>query len=128
MCDKFFAKHGAYFTTVARVLFGALFLCHGLMKFGMFGSGFAPMYSIYWFAGVIEIVAGGLVVVGLLTRYAAILAAADMVGAWFIAHAPQGWNPFSNGGELALLYLAAFLFIMTMGGGMWSLDKKFGFK
>ena len=125
MCEAFFMKHGVWFATIGRVLFGALFFCHGLMKFGFFGNFIAPTFGLYWFAGVIEIIVGGLVVLGLFTRYAAILGSLDMLGAWFIAHAPNGWNPFSNGGELAVLYLSAFLYIMTIGAGRFSLDHKF---
>ena len=128
MCEKFFAKHGQWFVLVSRILFGVLFFCHGLMKFGFFEGGFVPVYSIYWFAGIIELIVGAALVLGIGTRYASMLGAADMLGAWFIAHAPSGWNPFSNGGELAVLYLSAFLVFMTIGAGRISLDRKVGLK
>lgn len=128
MCEQFFAKHGQWFVLVSRVLFGALFFSHGLMKFGFVGGGVVPTFSMFWFAGVIEVIVGGLLVLGLLTRYVSIVAAIEMVAAWFIAHAPQGWNPFANGGELAVLYLSAFLVFMTIGAGKISIDHKVGLK
>lgn len=126
MCEQFFAKYGHWFLLGSRVLFGVLFFCHGLMKFGLLGGGVVPVFGLFWFAGIIEVIVGGLLVLGLLTRYASMLAAVEMVGAWFIAHAPQGWNPFANGGELAVLYFGAFLIFMTVGAGKVSLDRKVG--
>jgi hypothetical protein len=45
--------------------------------------------------------------------------------AYFIAHAPRGFFPLQsggNGGELAVLYCFAFLYLWIAGGGEWSLD------
>ncbi len=128
MCEKFFANHGYILTTLSRIIFGVLFMFHGLMKFGFLGNTPAPTFGLFWFAGAIEIVVGILVALGLLTRYAAMLGAVHMTMAWIIGHVPQGWNPFSNGGELAVLYFSAFLWIMTHGGGKLSVDAKLGLK
>ena len=42
--------------------------------------------------------------------------------AYFIAHAPRGFFPILNGGELAALYCFAFLYMAAAGPGPWSLD------
>ena len=46
-----------------------------------------------------------------------------MVVAYFMIHVPQGLIPFVNQGELALLYVAAFIVIIAFGARKWSLEK-----
>jgi putative oxidoreductase len=43
--------------------------------------------------------------------------------AYFMAHAPGGFWPLQNKGELAVLYCFVFLFFSVAGGGEWSLDR-----
>jgi putative oxidoreductase len=106
-----------------RVVVGFLFLFHGLQKiFGMFGNPVVPTLSIYWFAGVIELVGGILVMIGLLTRVAAFIASGEMAVAYFMAHQPKGTWPIENQGELVVLYCFAFLYIATRGAGICSVD------
>jgi putative oxidoreductase len=40
----------------------------------------------------------------------------------FIAHAPRGFFPLLNAGELAIVYCFVFLYLAVAGGGVWSLD------
>jgi putative oxidoreductase len=40
-----------------------------------------------------------------------------------MAHAPQGFFPIVNRGELSALYCWIFLFIAAHGPGAWSLDR-----
>ena len=109
-----------------RIVFGFLFLFHGLQKlFGMFGGlgGQAvPLGSMFGVAGIIELVCSVLIMLGLFTRIAAFIASGEMAAAYFIAHLPMGLIPIQNGGELALLYCFAFLYIAARGPGMCSLD------
>lgn len=112
-----------------RVAAGALFLQHGLQKlFGVLG-GFgapgvtAPLFSQFGVAGVLEFAGGLLLIAGLAVRPAAFLLMAEMIAAYFIAHAPQGGWPVQNGGELSLLYAAVFAFLATNSGGPLSLDR-----
>lgn len=109
-----------------RIVVGFLFLFHGAQKIlGMFGGmqgGTAPMMSMPWFAGVIELVGGILVMVGLFTRVAAFICSGEMAAAYFMVHQPQGALPIQNQGELAALYCFAFLYICTRGGGAYSAD------
>lgn len=127
MLNKQLDKISPYCHFIFRVLIGLLFSMAGSTKvFGWFGGTPMPIPfgSLFWFAGAIEVVVGTLLVVGLLTRYASFVAAIEMVFAWFIGHAPQGWNPITNNGLPALLFLAAFLALVAHGAGKWGLDAK----
>ncbi|MBI2220733.1 MAG: DoxX family protein [Acidobacteria bacterium] len=109
-----------------RIVTGLLFLFHGLQKlFGLYGGQVVPMGSLFWVAGVIELAGGLLVMVGLFTTAAALVASGEMAAAYFMAHAPKGVWPIVNQGELAVLYCFAFLFIATRGAGMLSADRVF---
>jgi putative oxidoreductase len=69
--------------SILRIMFGLLFLQHGLVKWFGFPAAnpnFAniQLFSMYGVAGVIEIVGGALIAVGLFTRYAAFIASGEM--------------------------------------------------
>ena len=116
-----------YFYFVFRVLVGLLYLQHGLQKlFGMFGGlggNSAELFSMMGLAGLIELLGGLAIAFGLFARLAAFIAGIEMLIAYFMSHAPNGLIPFVNKGELALLYVAAFLVIMAFGERKWSLEK-----
>jgi len=75
-----------------------------------------------WFAGVLELVGGALIVLGLFTRPVAFLLSGEMAFAYFMAHAPHGFFPIMNHGEVAVLYCFIFLFIAAHGGGPYGID------
>jgi putative oxidoreductase len=109
-----------------RIVVGFLFLFHGAQKvlgmFGGMGGATAPIMSMPWIAGVIELVGGILVMIGLFTRIAAFICSGEMAAAYFMVHQPQGAWPIQNQGELAAVYCFAFLYIAARGAGMWSAD------
>jgi putative oxidoreductase len=112
-----------------RAVVGLLFALHGASTvFGVFGgnrgSGHAaPMGSWPgWYAGVIELVCGLLVLIGLLTAPAAILASGTMAYAYFTVHQPQALLPLQNGGDAPALFCWTFLAIAVVGAGPWSVD------
>ena len=106
-----------------RIVAGFLFMCHGLQKvFGVLGGQQQPIASLAGGAGVIEFVAGALIMIGFLTHWAAFLASGTMAVAYFMAHQPQGALPIQNQGELAALYAFVFLYIAARGSGPWSVD------
>ena len=111
-----------------RIVSGFLFFQHGYPKlFGTLpGSAEAEtsreLFSIFWWSGFLEVVGGFLIMIGLLTRPAAFIVAGEMAVAYFWRHAPRGFWPGSNGGELAALYCFVFLFLMAAGSGIYSLD------
>jgi putative oxidoreductase len=73
-------------------------------------------------AGAIEFFGGLLILVGLFTRPAAFLMSGLMAAAYFMAHAPSGFLPLVNQGELAAIYSFLYLYFAFAGGGAWSLD------
>ena len=115
--------------SLLRVMTGALFMQHGLQKlFGLLlapdrpWSGAPPMFSQFWFAGVLETFGGLLIVLGLFTRPVAFILAGEMAVAYFQAHAPRGFWPLRNGGEPTVLYSFVFLYLFATGAGPFSLD------
>ncbi len=109
-----------------RIIFGLLFLCHGLQKvFGLFGGvngAAAPLLSLLGIAGLIEVVTGALIAVGFAAGTAAFIASGQMAVAYFAGHFPAGSWPIQNDGELAVLYCFVFLYMATRGSGIWGLD------
>jgi putative oxidoreductase len=73
--------------------------------------------------GLLELVGGLLLALGLFTRSVAFVLAGNMAVAYFMAHAPRGFFPLLNGGELAIVYCFVFLYLWVAGGGEWSLDR-----
>ena len=109
---------------VTRILAGTLFACHGAQFFGAFGgmpSG-VPV-ALKWTAGPIELLGGILIAAGLFSRSAAFISSGLMAVAYFTAHAPNGFWPTLNGGELSILYCWIFLYIAAQGPGTWALDN-----
>ena len=80
------------------------------------------MFTLYWFAGAIELVGGALVALGLFTRLAALIMSGEMAFAYFLSHAPRGFFPILNRGDGAILFCFVFLYIVFAGAGAWSLD------
>ncbi len=107
-----------------RIVAALLFLEHGTSRlFGWPSPLPSPaLFSMYWFAGAIELAAGGLLTVGLFTRCAAFIASGEMAFAYFISHAPNSFFPILNRGDASILYCFLFLYIAFAGGGPWSLD------
>jgi putative oxidoreductase len=122
------ARRAPYALAALRIVSGLIFLEHGMQKFFGFppgehaGSGWA-LNSPGAFAGVIELVAGLLMVIGLFTRPAAFVASGTMAVAYWMAHAPQNFFPVNNGGDAAILYCFVFLYLVFAGPGAWSLDE-----
>jgi putative oxidoreductase len=113
-----------------RAVVGFLFTLHGASTvFGVFGgnrgSGQAAHLGSWpgWYAGVIELLCGLLVMIGLLTVPAAILASGSMAYAYFTVHQPHGLLPLENGGDAPALFCWAFLAIAVVGAGPWSVDE-----
>ena len=113
-----------------RVVAGAMLMQHGGQKlFGFPPSAGRPftgppeLLSKVWIAGVLETFGGLLLVLGLLTRVVGFLLAGELAVAYFTVHAPRGFFPIINSGELAALYSFVFLYFSATGGGRYSLDR-----
>lgn len=113
--------------SVLRIVAGFLFMAHGTQKLFSFpaasSSGEPPLLSLIGIAGLLETFGGALLLVGLCTRPVAFILSGMMAVAYFKAHAPQGFWPIINRGELAALYSFLFLYLAAAGGGSWSLDR-----
>ena len=114
--------------SILRLVTGLLYLQSGLNKFFNFPPGAQPRaFDLFTLvpglAGILETFGGILLIFGLFTRPVAFILCGEMAFAYFMAHAPRGLYPYSNGGSLAVLYCFVFLYLFVAGGGEWSLDR-----
>ncbi|MGV9563032.1 DoxX family protein [Streptomyces sp. NPDC003480] len=120
-----------YAIGIFRIVIGLLFACHGAASvFGILGGamgtngGTVPIGTWpFWYAAVIQLVAGVLVLLGLGTRGAALVASGSMAYAYFDVHQPAALWPIQNGGEPSALYCWAFLLLVFTGSGAFGLDR-----
>jgi putative oxidoreductase len=119
-------KYQPQLRAILRIVVALLFMEHGLAKLFHFPVAQPgapdPLPTILLAAAIIEVVAGGLIVLGLFTRLAAFIAAGEMAVAYFMFHAPNGFWPIVNMGEGAILYCFVFLYLAAAGPGAWSVD------
>ena len=122
------SRYAPHLLALLRIFAGLLFLSHGLVKLFGFPAGAqpgqVPLSGLMGLGGVIELVTGLLLVLGLFTRPAAFVAAGQMAVAYWMFHAPSGFLPILNGGELAILYCFLFLYIAAAGPGAFALDRE----
>lgn len=118
-----------YVLGLFRMVVGLLFACHGAASlFGVLG-GAAVGGTIDagtwpgWYAAVIQLVGGGLVLLGLGTRAAAVVSSGSMAYAYFKVHQPGALWPMENGGEASVMFCWAFLLLAFTGSGAFGLDR-----
>ncbi|MFE0642268.1 DoxX family protein [Streptomyces sp. NPDC058877] len=111
-----------------RIVTGLLFACHGAASlFGLFDGDVKTAGSWPgWYAAVIQLCTGVLVMTGLGTRSAALLASGSMAYAYFTVHQPESLFPLQNGGESAAMFCWAFVLLVFTGPGALALDGLFG--
>jgi putative oxidoreductase len=115
-----------------RIVSGFLFLWHGTQKLIGFPAAKAlpEMWSQKWFGGIIELVAGALIMIGLFTWPAAFLASGTMAVAYIQFHWKGAFGadflPIVNRGETAVLFCFVFLLIWARGAGPISIDRQLG--
>jgi putative oxidoreductase len=121
-----------YLLSVLRIVATFLFMQFGSAKLFAFpgavmpDGGTAPIWSLAWIAGALEVFGGLFLLIGLFTRPVAFLLSGEMAVAYFIGHAPQGFWPVLNQGHPAVLFCFLFLYFSAAGGGPWGLDAKLG--
>jgi len=112
--------------SVLRIMTGLLFLQYGMAKLLKFPAVPAfkdvTLFSLYGLAGTLELVGGALMILGLFTRPVAFILAGEMAFAYFLGHAPRGFLPILNGGNLAILLCFVFCYLSFAGAGPWSVD------
>jgi putative oxidoreductase len=117
-----------------RVVFGFLFAAFGTSKLFDWPIAFDIPTGSWpvWYAGLIELVTGLLIMVGLFTRIAAFIASGHMAVAYFWQHQPNGLWPIvgpemgGNGGLSAILFCFAFFLLVFTGPGAYALDTMRG--
>ncbi|MFC1410922.1 DoxX family protein [Streptacidiphilus sp. N1-12] len=124
--DKFWP----HVLSLFRIIVGALFLAHGTASiFGVLGGNMGSGASLHlgtwpgWWAALIQLVGGALVILGLGTRPAALLCSGSMAYAYFSIHQDKALLPIQNGGEPAVMFCWTFLLIAIAGPGTWALDS-----
>jgi putative oxidoreductase len=123
------SKYSEEAYALLRFVAGFLFLFHGAQKIlGLLTepSMMPPPGSELWIGGIIELVGGIFIMIGLFTRYAALITCGEMAIAYFQFHWKFAFDnnffPIVNHGEMAVLYCFVFLYIMIKGGGRFSVD------
>ena len=111
-----------------RIVSGFMFSFHGAQKIlGWYADSRVAFGSQMWVGGWIELAGGALIMLGLVSRWAAFIASGEMAVAYIQFH----WKgqlgdhllPGINHGEMALLYSFIFLLIATRGPGKWALGR-----
>lgn len=118
------ARYEPYVLSILRIAVALVFLQHGLSRLFAFPSPLPTpgLFSLHWFAGIIELAGGALLLLGLFSRIVAFIASGEMAFAYFLSHAPRGFFPINNHGDLAIVFCFAFLYLAFAGPGPWSLD------
>jgi putative oxidoreductase len=124
--DQMFSKYQPVMLSVLRFIAGLVLFQYGVAKLLKFppDSPFAKveLMSLYGAAGSLELILGGLLLIGLFTRPVAFILSGEMAFAYFIAHFPHGFIPLLNNGTLPVLFCFVFLYLSAAGPGPWSLD------
>ncbi|WP_033821059.1 DoxX family protein [Kitasatospora sp. MBT63] len=116
-----------------RIVTGLLFACHGAASlFGVLGGAGGDGSTVagwVWpgfYAAVIQLVGGVLVLLGVGTRVAALVCSGSMAYAYFSVHQEHGLWPIQNHGEAAALYAWVFLLLVFTGPGSLALGTVLG--
>ena len=113
--------------SILRIVMAVLFIQHGTQKLFGFPPSDHPapvLFSLLGLQGLLELLGGGLILIGQATRPVAFLLSGDMAVAYVIGHAPKSVYPVLNGGDAAVLYCFIFLYLAVAGGGSWRLDAR----
>ena len=114
--------------SIFRIMTGLLLFQYGVAKILKFPvlPYFATLTPLITAAGIIELVGGALLIAGLFTRPVAFVLSGQMAFAYFIGHmfkaATPAYIPLLNGGNAAILFCFACLYLACAGGGPWSVD------
>lgn len=140
LIKKVLGTNEGYGDLAVRIPFGIIFMAHGAQKlFAWFGGyglqgtgqwmasiGLEPGYLMALLAGSAEFFGGLFILLGLLTRPAALVLALTMVVAIVTVHLPNGLFMSNNGYEFGLALLAGSVYLLISGAGSLSADKALG--
>lgn len=145
---KLFQSSAPAAVILIRLVVGGVFLSEGIQKFlfpadlaaGRFAKIGIPAPGVMGpFVGIVEIVCGGLIIIGLLTRFASVALIIDMVvaicttkipillghGYWRFALAKlpsYGFWPMAHEARVDFAMLLSAIFLLIVGAGAWSVD------
>lgn len=137
LLNKVFSTNDEYAALAIRVPLGIIFMAHGAQKlFGWFGGygleatgqwmasiGLEPGYILALLAGAGEFFGGLFILLGLLTRPAALVLAFTMIVAILSVHIQNGLFMSNNGYEFGLALLSGSIALIFSGAGNVSLDR-----
>ena len=126
--NKTLTRYEPIVLSIFRIMVGLLLFQYGVAKILKFPvlPYFANIPPLIVAAGWIELVLGALLILGLFTRPVAFVLSGQMAFAYFMGHmfkaATPVFIPLLNGGNAAILFCFACLYLACAGGGPWSLD------
>jgi putative oxidoreductase len=124
--DQMLSRYQPVALSLFRFIIGLLLFQYGVAKLFKFPAvdmfAKVELMSLYGAAGSLELVLGGLLLVGLFTRPVAFILSGEMAFAYFISHAPRSFFPVVNNGSLAIALCFGCLYLSTSGAGPISLD------
>ena len=126
--NRTLARYEPMVLGIFRIMVGLLLFQYGVAKILKFPvlPYFANIPPLIAFAGWLELVLGVLLILGLFTRPVAFILSGEMAFAYFMGHmfkaATPVFIPLLNGGNAAILFCFACLYLACAGGGPWSLD------
>src|SRR6202011_6304150 len=132
--DATLSKYQPIALSLFRFIIGLLLFQFGVAK--ILGFPVVPMFAklppLIQVAGWIELVLGGLLLIGLFTRIVAFILSGEMACAYFLGHmfktGEPVLHPLNNGGTLAIVLCFGCLYLATAGGGPYSVDAMVGKK
>jgi putative oxidoreductase len=136
MFGRIMNRYASYAPLVLRIVAGVIFLMHGAQKlFGAFGgsgidgtaqffeqAGIAPGLFWAWIAGLVEFFGGLALLLGALTRFAALLLAVQMLVAIFAVHLQHGFF-LPQGFEYALALFGICVTLLLSSAGELAIDR-----
>ena len=137
LINKLIQTGTSYAPLALRIPIGIILMAHGSQKlFGWFGGygmqgtgqwmasiGLEPGVLMAFLAGSGEFFGGLFLLIGLLTRPAALVTAFTMIVAIFTVHIDNGLFMANNGYEFGLALLAATVSLLISGAGNLSIDR-----
>ncbi|PAY07092.1 MULTISPECIES: DoxX family protein [Bradyrhizobium] len=128
--DQMFSRFQPVALSLFRFITGLLLFQFGVAKLLKFPPGTmfekVELFSLIGAAGTLELILGGLLMIGLFSRIVAFILAGEMAFAYFIGHFPKGFYPLLNNGSLAIALCFACLYLATSGPGPISVDAAMG--
>jgi putative oxidoreductase len=130
--DRYSTAYQPFLLSLFRFITGLLLFQYGIAKIFKFPalSYFANPPPLIMAAGTLELLLGGLLMIGLFTRLAAFVLSGEMAFAYFLGHLLKTgepvFHPLNNGGTAAILFCFACLYLSSAGGGPISVDAAVG--